>query len=118
EWTWLDPSCGQDSPLPGFRSLSWTTCMLGVPLGSDVNVAGFVEEKLIGRAKSVMEKLSAHSLPSTFFGFLLPLFARSTLCALPHYPAGQSRPLSLTILSERQLSTFWAAPSRSPHMNK
>jgi hypothetical protein len=32
--------------------------MLGVPLGSDANVSAYVEEKLISRAKGVMEKLS------------------------------------------------------------
>ena len=32
--------------------------MLGVPLGSDVNTSAFIEDKLIGRAKAVMEKLS------------------------------------------------------------
>jgi hypothetical protein len=32
--------------------------MLGVPLGSGENVSVFVEERLIGRAKDVMQKLS------------------------------------------------------------
>lgn len=59
EWTWLDPLCSKASPLPGVPLTELDRIhMLGVPLGSDVNVSAFVEDKLIGRAKGVMEKLA------------------------------------------------------------
>ena len=59
EWSWLDPTCVKSPPLPGVPLTEIDNVhMLGVPLGSDVNTSAFIEDKLIGRAKAVMEKLS------------------------------------------------------------
>ena len=66
EWSWLNPSRTDPCPirLPGVVEENQVKLvphgeiqMLGVPLGSDGFVAGFVEKKMLGRLSSTIQQL-------------------------------------------------------------
>jgi hypothetical protein len=66
EWSWLDPSCSLPCPirLEGVSEENQVKLvphseiqMLGVPLGNDAFVSGFVEKKLIGNLVETVAKL-------------------------------------------------------------
>ena len=66
EWSWLDPDCKEPCPimLHGVAQENQVKLiphaeiqMLGVPLGSDIFVSGFVEKKLLGRLQDTVNRL-------------------------------------------------------------
>ena len=66
EWSWLDPHCTLPCPirLDGVAEEDQVKLvphaeiqMLGVPLGDDSFVSGFVRKKLLGRLSETVEKL-------------------------------------------------------------
>ena len=66
EWSWLDPTCSLPCPirLGGVSEENQVKLvphseiqMLGVPLGDDTFVSGFVSKKLLGRLSETVEKL-------------------------------------------------------------
>ena len=66
EWSWLDPECDLPCPirLKGVAEAEQIKLvphseiqMLGVPLGDDEFVSGFVRKKLLGRLSETVEKL-------------------------------------------------------------
>ena len=58
EWSWLDPVCSQECPIPGVPITPTDKIqMLGVPLGSPEFVEEFVEKDLCRTTESVMNKL-------------------------------------------------------------
>ena len=66
EWSWLDPDCVLPCPirLDGVSEADQVKLvphseiqMLGVPLGNDAFVSGFVEKKLLGRLQETVSKL-------------------------------------------------------------
>ena len=68
EWSWLDPTCTAPCPirLDGASEENQVKLvphseiqMLGVPLGDDAFVSGFVQKKLIGRLQETVAKLVA-----------------------------------------------------------
>jgi reverse transcriptase-like protein len=66
EWSWLDPECASPCPirLEGVSKENQVKLvphreiqMLGVPLGDDAFVSGFVEKRLIGKLFDTIDKL-------------------------------------------------------------
>ena len=67
EWSWLDPSCSVPCPIRvqgGDENQQIELVptdeiqMLGVPLDSDEKTAIYVEKKLLGRLKSMVDRLA------------------------------------------------------------
>jgi hypothetical protein len=58
EWSWLDPDCTEPCPIEGVAFVPHSEIqMLGVPLGCDEFVSGFVEKKLLGRLQKTVDSL-------------------------------------------------------------
>jgi hypothetical protein len=58
EWSWLDPECKEPCPIEGVAFVPHSEIqMLGVPLGCDEFVSGFVEKKLLGRLQKTVDSL-------------------------------------------------------------
>ena len=58
EWSWLDPERSDPCPIDGVAFVAHSQIqMLGVPLGCDEFVAGFVDKKLLGRLQNTVDKL-------------------------------------------------------------
>jgi hypothetical protein len=59
EWSWLNASNKSPCPLQDVDHVpTEKICMLGVPLGSQVQCQEFVEAKLMGRLEKVMDRLA------------------------------------------------------------
>ena len=66
EWSWLDPACTKPCPIrvQGGQEKQIELVptdeiqMLGVPLGSDEKAAAYVERKLLGRLKAMIDRLA------------------------------------------------------------
>src|SRR4051812_45530204 len=76
EWSWLDPSCTTPCPIrvDGAESDQISLVptaemqMLGVPLGSDEKAAAYVEGKIFGKLRSMVNRLAEFDdLQSAFF---------------------------------------------------
>ena len=76
EWSWLDPTCKKPCPIrvPGGQDHQLELVptdeiqMLGVPLGSGEKAAAYVEKKLLGKLKIMIERLADFDdIQSAFF---------------------------------------------------
>jgi hypothetical protein len=58
EWSWLDPDCAQESPIPGVPITPTDKIqILGVPLGSESFTDEYVKDSLLSITEGVMNKL-------------------------------------------------------------
>ena len=69
EWSWLDSRCTKPCPIHvqgGSSSNGRDPNMLGVPLGSNEKVAAYTEKKLLGKLKSMVDRLADFDTVSFF----------------------------------------------------